>query len=568
MMRNLASQGASRWRRPGLTLGLALAFAVLAPFLSPLPALHPIADVQAKDGEDGGSHGGDDGGHGGGGSGSGSHGGSDDSGDADTGSASDDSGHGGSSGSGGGSDSADAPEPGDIGSNDDDLSDDDRSGQGSGGDDEDRSGPDDGDGSGDDDGHGGHGGRGESEEGDDRGGESHSGHGGTSGPGAGGGHGGGAAHGRDAGRGSTGGHEGGRDFEPDVVLAADLGQGALEQAIRLGFHVAGHTDLPALGLTVTRLEVPGGLDATAARDELAAAAPGLLVDLNHLFDVAQSGTCTGVRCFGRVLIGWGDAPGCEPAPVTIGMIDTAVDPRAPALAGRAITRRRFATSAETPAESDHGTAVAAELIGEAAGDFPGLLPNATLLAADVFEADATGRLETSTERLVAALEWLAQQHPVVINASLSGPSSPLLGEAVKRLAARGVPLVAAAGNDGPDAPPRYPAAFPEVIAVTAVDRFMKVYPRANRGPYVDVAAPGVGIWTTTPQGAGEFRDGTSFASPYVTAQVARLLARDPSLSGDALVEALGQGAVDLGDPGPDAVYGRGLARAAGCAVAP
>lgn len=358
--------------------------------------------------------------------------------------------------------------------------------------------------------------------------------------------------------------DGGREFEADVILAADLDAAALQQVEALGYRAAGRSELDALGLTVTRLEIPGGLDLDAAHAELTRAQPGILLDFNLRYALAQSATaCSGVRCFGRALIRW-LSPRCSGGEPVIGMLDAAVARDTPALRGRALTVRRFAPTAASPAELEHGTAVAAQLVGDPASDFPGLMPDARVFAADVFERDARGESATTTERLVAGLDWLAQQKPLVINASLAGPDSPLLAEAVRRLAARGIPVVAAAGNDGPRATPRYPAALEGVIAVTAVDRFLKIYPRANQGTYIDVAAPGVGIWTAAPDGSGRFRDGTSFAAPFVTAQVAALRQARPDLNGPALREALHDDALDLGAPGRDEVYGAGLARIPAC----
>jgi subtilisin family serine protease len=80
-----------------------------------------------------------------------------------------------------------------------------------------------------------------------------------------------------------------------------------------------------------------------------------------------------------------------------------------------------------------------------------------------------------------------------------------------------VVFVAAAGNGGPAAPPGYPAAYREVIAVTAVDDRKRTYDYANRGRYIDVAAPGVRIWTALPDNKEGMLNGTSFAAPFVTA---------------------------------------------------
>ena len=95
--------------------------------------------------------------------------------------------------------------------------------------------------------------------------------------------------------------------------------------------------------------------------------------------------------------------------------------------------------------------------------------------------------------LVMAIEALTARGVKVINLSLAGPANPLLQRAIDVASAAGVIIVAAAGNEGPAAGPAYPAAYSGVIAVTAVDRNLAVYRRANRGDYVDIAAPGVEV---------------------------------------------------------------------------
>ena len=144
--------------------------------------------------------------------------------------------------------------------------------------------------------------------------------------------------------------------------------------------------------------------------------------------------------------------------------------------------------------------------------------------------------------------------------SFSGPNDELIEKAISVMSAKGVIFVAAAGNRGPDAPPSYPAAYPEVIAVTAVGRSMQGYRHANRGSYVDAAAPGVDVWTALPNGKEGFRTGTSFAAPFFTGILASLPTVRAGYPTKAEVLA-GLSFQDLGAPGRDPIYGQGLARA-------
>ena len=154
---------------------------------------------------------------------------------------------------------------------------------------------------------------------------------------------------------------------------------------------------------------------------------------------------------------------------------------------------------------------------------------------------------------------MATQDVDVVTSSFAGPPNEVLGPVIDVLAARGVLVVAAVGNDGPAARPLYPAACEPVVAVTAVDRKAQVYRWANQGPQVDLAAWGVGAVVARDRGGYEEESGTSFAAPVVAAAIAKLQADGHSTSSAAL-QRLIQSAEDLGAKGRDDVYGFGLVR--------
>jgi len=146
----------------------------------------------------------------------------------------------------------------------------------------------------------------------------------------------------------------------------------------------------------------------------------------------------------------------------------------------------------------------------------------------------------------------------VINVSLVGPRNATLAAVVQKVLARGVLIVAAVGNDGPAAPPLYPASFAGVIGVTAVDAHRHVLPEAARGPQVRFAARGADMAAARSPRTFALVRGTSFAAPLVAGLLAlQTRVQDPA-SATRAVDALARQALDLGAPGPDAVFGYGL----------
>jgi hypothetical protein len=357
-------------------------------------------------------------------------------------------------------------------------------------------------------------------------------------------------------------HEGGRDFVANELLVSNLSADARDDVRRLGFSLIEERALGSLGLTVARLRVPRNLTTSAARARLIAAIPGLLVDVNSLYRL-QGQRVLPAPDYARRLIGWGPvAAGCGKG-LRIGLLDTRIDTSLGALRDALIEQRSFLPAGLKPAPLEHGTALAAILVGGgAAGGQQGLLPGARLMAAEVVAGDADGVPVADLFALSAGLDWLVSEKVPVVNLSLAGGPNALLTLAVQRVVATGTVLVASAGNDGPMAPPAFPAAEPGVIAVTAVDSAAQAYDAANRGAYIDFAAPGVQVWTPGSDGAGRYNTGTSYAAPFVAAAVAAGLGAGMSAGGDRVTAALAERAVDLGAPGKDPVYGWGLVQAA------
>jgi subtilisin family serine protease len=153
---------------------------------------------------------------------------------------------------------------------------------------------------------------------------------------------------------------------------------------------------------------------------------------------------------------------------------------------------------------------------------------------------------------------MSRERVPVINISLVGPANGLLEQLVRLVTTRGHIVVAAVGNDGPGAPPLYPAAYPEVVAVTGVDSHRRVLIEACRGKHVDFAAPGADMAAAGLDAEFALVRGTSFAAPIAAGLLARQLTAIDHARADEVIAALTSQAIDLGPKGPDKVYGNGL----------
>jgi hypothetical protein len=288
-----------------------------------------------------------------------------------------------------------------------------------------------------------------------------------------------------------------------IVAVLDPDPAGLQAVTRAGFRIAADNRDAALGMRVVLFAVPVGMSAKAGLKLLQKLAPELEADFDHLFEPAGGSLAP---MAGALASGQGVASG--PA---IGMIDGGVASH-PSLAGKSIEQNGFAGS---PQPTGHGTAVASLLIGNQ-GPFRGAAPGAQLFVADVYGGN---RAAGSASSIVRALGWLSSHHPQVITISLVGPPNKLVQRAIEIVEARGTEIVAAVGNDGPAAPPQYPASYPGVIAVTAVDAGGRALPEAGRATHLDFAAPGADMAAATPgQGYGRVR-GTSFAAPLAAARL-------------------------------------------------
>jgi hypothetical protein len=323
------------------------------------------------------------------------------------------------------------------------------------------------------------------------------------------------------------------------IVAIDPTPEAMQALRQAGFTLGAQRVLDPLALRVVSLGAPPGRDTRAALALAASVDPAGSYDFDHLYWRSASVAPTTATAMPTV---------ATPAPVRVGLVDSGVDDRHPALTGTDV--QHWGCNGQRVPDA-HGTAVASLLAGRAVA---GAAAGSTLFAADVYCGKATG----GTAMAVAqALAWLSREQVGVVNISLVGPPNRLLDRAVAAMQARGHLLVAAVGNDGPAAAPLYPAAYAGVVGVGAVNARERVLPEAGRGPQVDFVAPGAGLVAAAPGGRWHAVRGTSFAAPLV-ARLAALHMSAPGTAGAAAaLSALERDAVL--PPGADVLaYGHGV----------
>lgn len=242
--------------------------------------------------------------------------------------------------------------------------------------------------------------------------------------------------------------------------------------------------------------------------------------------------------------------------VLIAVIDSGVDQEHPELYGT-IHNMFDVTDDNERTPHLHGTSMTGAIVAQ--GGLMGVAPGARIVAIRAFAPDSRNPAKSGTTWHVREAIYRAiREGARVINLSLAGPADSSLKQAVDDARARGIVIVAAAGNNGPSAPAAYPAAYPGVIAVTATDYRDQPYQYANRGGYITVSAPGVDVFAIAPRGAHSMSTGTSIATAHVTGIIALMLSRNPMLDPDAVRALLLRAARVPGQGGPPEIYGAGL----------
>jgi serine protease len=357
-------------------------------------------------------------------------------------------------------------------------------------------------------------------------------------------------------------------FAVGVAPAADHGAVAQQLRERGATRVTDLAPIRALAVSAPRAAVLRGVPGTRYVEPLGARRVAYEPNdpfLQRQWYAAQN----------RSFDSWVDPPPL--AAVRVAVIDSGIDATHPELRDRIVAAKSFVTGSATVDTQGHGTFVAG-LIAAGTNDgvgIAGLAPSAQLLVAKVVGPQRSIPVEAEAK----AIRWSVANGARVINMSLGGlrdPTDPsrdtyskLEADAVAYAVSRDVLVVAAVGN-GDQAPSQpwpyasWPAALPHVLGVSALNRKGGSPTFSNRDPrFNDIAAPGEDIFSTFPLqltadkpecldqgysscGPEEYRsaEGTSFATPQVTAAAAVLLATSPGLTADQVLALIEQSAVD------------------------
>ena len=240
---------------------------------------------------------------------------------------------------------------------------------------------------------------------------------------------------------------------------------------------------------------------------------------------------------------------------TICMVDTPVDIYHPSLSTALI--ETLDLIGFDPANHNsmlHGTSVAGILVSQ--NEHIGIAPRAKLYSVGAFKTSPnSSALHGSSSNVAKAIDACINHKVDVINLSFTGSRDTLLEKMVKKAIAKGIIVVAAAGNGGNWGSTIYPALIPGVITATAVDENQQLFSMADKGRFIDFSAPGVNILTIAPNGKYKLASGTSLSSAHVSGIAALLLSQERN---EKVIKALTETAIDLGRPGRDQQFGEGL----------
>jgi hypothetical protein len=350
---------------------------------------------------------------------------------------------------------------------------------------------------------------------------------------------------------------------PNELLAEIDGSMSDEQvralAQRHGLALIESQNFPLIGATIGLFRITNGRPLDAARRDFAADGSVREVQLNWRYRLQQTKPLTegdpAQYAVSKLKLPQAHtlAHGMN---VTIAVIDSGIDAGHPELVNTISDNFDALGSKEGP--HVHGTGIAGAIAAH--GRLMGSAPEARIIAIRAF-ASAQGGAESSSYVVIKSLNYAVLHGAQIINMSFAGPKDMLIERAIAATAARDVVLVAAAGNAGAKSPPLFPAANPNVIAVSGTDSQDRLFTASNRGVHIALAAPGTDIFLPAPDQKYQMTSGTSFSAAYVSGIAALLLERNPALKPSEVRAILTATARDLGAPGKDELFGYGQADA-------
>lgn len=331
-------------------------------------------------------------------------------------------------------------------------------------------------------------------------------------------------------------------------------------ARRHGLERISSENFPLLGSTIGLFRIVDRRPLETARRQFAADASVRSVQFNFRYFLQQQRKATSEGDAAQYAVAQLRLPQAHQfvrgMNVTIAVIDSGVDARHPELANSVADNFDALGSKEGP--HVHGTGIAGAIVAHAR--LMGSAPEARLLAIRAFGGGSKGA-ESTSYVIIRGLNYAAEHGAQIINMSFAGPKDPLIERAIAATAARGILMVAAAGNAGAKSPPLYPAANPNVIAVSGTDAQEKLFAASNRGNHIAIAAPGADIFLPAPDEKYQITSGTSFSAAYVSGVAALIMERNPVLKPNDVRAILMKTARDLGTPGRDDLFGAGNADA-------
>lgn len=239
--------------------------------------------------------------------------------------------------------------------------------------------------------------------------------------------------------------------------------------------------------------------------------------------------------------------------ITVAVIDDGVQTNHPDLSGKIVHPYNAVTDSTYYTPGDHGTHVAG-IIAASMNDFgvAGISPNVKIMPINVFKGEYADLYS-----IVKAVYYAADHQAKVINLSLgSYDYSKSQYAAITYAKKKGAVVIAAAGNDH-NSKKNYPAAYDNVIAVSATDSKDQITKFSSYGSHIDISAPGKDILSTVTKNMYGFSNGTSMASPVVSGVAALIVSKNPFLQPNQVEAILKKSVIDLGARGKDQYYGYG-----------